>query len=924
MSEPDTPRLFLLDGMALVYRAHFAFLRRPILNSRGENVSALFGFTNTLVDILTRLQPTHIAIAMDTEEPTQRHEEFPDYKAQREEIPEDIASALPALDRLARAFRVPILRYPGYEADDIVGSLAQMAEERGWETFMVTPDKDFAQLVTQKTRLYRPGRGGGDAEIWGVDEVRQKWGIDRPQQVPDVLGLWGDSSDNIPGVPGFGEKTAKKLIGRYGSVEALLEHVDDLKGKQKERLAENKERALLSKKLSTIDRHVPIREDPDDLRFTGWDEDALSSFFTEYEFNALGQRLFGEAFKAGRGQAVQKVESTGAQEEMFLADLRTLKDVAHDYRRVTDREQCKVLIRELARQESFCFDVETDSLDPKRANIVGISFATEAHSATFVPFPNDPGAAAELLQSFRPLFEGQETGKTGHHLKYDISVLKWHGVDVRGPLFDTMLAHFLIEPDQRHSMDYLAERYLGYTPIPLTALIGEKKSAQVSLWEVAPERLTDYAAEDADVTLQLRQVLEPLLAEYGQERVFYEIECPLVRVLAAMEYEGVALDVAALEAFAAELTTSMGLLEKRIFELAGCEFNLNSPKQLGEVLFDQLKLIEKAKKTRTGQYATSEPVLMSLAPKHEIVRLILDYRALTKLKGTYVDALPGTVHEKTRRVHTTFHQTAASTGRLASSDPNLQNIPIRTEHGQQIRRAFVPRGSAYRLLSADYSQIELRLMAEMSGDHGLKEAFLAGHDIHVATAARVYGLDLGDVDGEMRRTAKMVNFGIIYGISAFGLAQRLGIPKGEAAAIIEQYFLEYPGVKAFMQRTIASCREKGYVETMTGRRRYIRDIQSANQTTRNAAERMAINAPLQGTAADMIKMAMNRIHERLREGNFETRMILQVHDELVFDMHRSEEETVKPFIEEDMKAALPLSIPVVVEMGVGDNWLEAH
>jgi DNA polymerase-1 len=945
--------LYLLDGMALIYRAHFAFIRAPIFNSKGQNTSCLFGFANTLLDIRQNRQPTHLALALDTAEPTERHRAFAEYKAHREEIPEDIAFSIPHVERLAEAFRVPVLKYPGYEADDIIGTLAGRAEAAGWTTYMVTPDKDFAQLVSDRTRIFKPGRQNDPPEIIGVAEVRARWGVERPEQVIEVLGLMGDASDNIPGIPGFGEKTAMKLIARYGSIENLIAHVDELKGKEKERVQQHQAQALLSRRLATINRNVPVKESLDALAVQPADDDKLKSLFVEFEFNSLGRRLFGETFKAGRGFTPpapapaaerdlfgEEIAPAGgaasppgpgpaagsAPTELSLPLLQTAGSTPHQYRRVDSEAGRAELIRALAAQKSFCFDTETDSLDEKRAGLVGIAFSFAPHQGYFAALPRDQGEAERILAAFRPVLTDESIEKVGHNLKFDLGVLKWHGIDVRGPLFDTMIAHFLVEPDRRHGMDALSEQYLGYTPIPITALIGEKEKGQPSrsLWEVPPEQVAEYAAEDADVTWQLRDKLKPLLERVGQERVFYDIEMPLLRVLVDMEYEGVALDALALADFSAQLAATIARLDREIQDLAGVPFNLNSPKQLGEVLFDKLRLIDNARKTKTGQYATHEQVLQELAPRHPIVRKILEYRECTKLKNTYVDALPLAVFEKTGRVHTQFSQAGAITGRLASSDPNLQNIPIRTELGQEIRKAFVPRGPGYTLLSADYSQIELRIMAELSGDAAMREAFAAGQDIHAATAARIYGMALKDVSPEMRRTAKMVNFGIIYGISAFGLSQRLGVPRHEAAAIIDQYVRQYPGVKAFMEKTIAFGRTRGYVETLTGRRRYLRDINSANGTIRAAAERTAINSPIQGTAADMIKLAMSRIHAELERGGFKTRMLLQVHDELVFDLRELEAERVKPIIERCMKTAIPLTVPIVVDMGAGRNWLEAH
>ena len=936
--------LYLLDGMALVYRAHFAFIRRPIFTSKGVNTSALFGFANTLLDIVGSHQPTHLAVAFDTDAPTQRHEEFPAYKAQREAMPEDIRFALPHVRRLLEGFRVPVLILDGYEADDLIGTLVRRAEPEGFDCCMVTPDKDFGQLVTDQVWMLKPGRQGEPSEILKRADILQRWGIERPEQVIDILGLMGDASDNIPGVPGIGEKTASKLIAQYGSVENLLDHVGELKGKQKERIETHREQALLSKRLATIQLDVPIDVALEALACRERDDDVLKAFCAEFEFNAMGRRLFGEGFKAGRGFGadVSTGGEAGTQEsgqgELGLGDVpssvpfpaatperpawKTLREVAHDYKVVQNGTEWRALVARLKEQKRFCFDVETTGLDPKTARLLGVAFCFEAGTGYYVPVPEKDGNG--FLESLRELLEDAATEKVGHNLKYDLSVLRWHGIGVEGRLFDTMLAHSLIEPDQRHGMDYLSEVYLGYAPIPITRLIGDKNTEPRSMTEIPLEQLAEYAAEDADVTWQLCMKLEPLLREREQEKVFYDIEAPLIPVLVAMEVEGVRVDAGVLAEFARLLASRMAEYKAGIHRLAGREFNLNSPKQLGEVLFDELKIGGKPKKTRTGQYATDEQTLQALSLEHDIVRLILDYRAATKLKSTYADTLPQAISPRSGRVHTTYNQLLTATGRLQSQDPNLQNIPIRTDLGQEIRKAFVPRDRDHVLLSADYSQIELRIIAALSRDPGLLEAFHQAQDIHAATAARVHGVALKEVTPEMRRIAKMVNFGIIYGISAFGLAQRLGLARQESAAIIESYFKQYPGVQHYMEATKRQARERGYVETVTGRRRYLRDISSANATVRGAAERTAINTPIQGTAADMIKVAMTRIYRDMRGRALKSRMLLQVHDELVFDLHRAEEADMRSLVEGHMKNAIPLDVPIVVEMGIGENWLEAH
>ena len=913
-------RLFLLDGMALVYRAHFALIRNPIFTSGGVNSSALFGFTNTLVDLIQKRKPTHIAVVFDTQAPTERHEIYPEYKAQREAMPEDLAAAIPHVKRMVEAFRIPVIEKDGYEADDIIGTLAKRASaDGGWEVFMVTPDKDFGQLVEENIVMYKPGRKGGDVELMGVEEICGKWEIERPEQVIDILGLMGDASDNIPGIPGVGEKTAIKLMKQFGSMEKLLENTDQLKGKQKEKVEANKEQALLSKRLATILLDVPVEIGWEELEVEEVDAAAVKAMCVEFEFNAIGKRLLGDEFKAGRGG--EAVESEGGEVEVVL---KTLADVEHDYRLVRTVAEAEELVGLLETQERWCFDTETSSLDVKEAEVVGVAFSWGAGTGWYVDTTVDG-----LMEVIRPVLETPGAEKVGHNLKFDLAVLLWNGISVEGPFFDTMLVHTLVEPDQRHGMDYLSERYLDYTPVAIETLIGSKADAdgQMSMLEVTGEKqeaVAEYAAEDADVTWQLAEVLRPLLAEGGQGRVYTEIEAPVLPVLVRMEREGVALDTAALAEIGEMLGGRITGLEAEIKKQAGTDFNVNSPKQIGQVFFDVLKLVEKPKKTKTGQYKTDEATLATLAPNHKIVRDLLDFREASKLKSTYVDALPEAVCAKTGRVHTTFQQLMTATGRLASSAPNVQNIPVRSAQGREIRKAFVAGGEGNVLLSADYSQIELRVMASISGDAAMIEAFEAGLDIHTATAAKVYEVDLEDVLGEMRRTAKMVNFGIIYGISAFGLSQRLGVPRTEAAQIIEAYFSQYPGVKAFMEAVVEKAKVDGYVETLAGRRRYLRDIASSNGNVRAVAERMAINTPIQGTAADMIKLAMVRVDAALRERGVEARMLLQVHDELLLEVPEGEVDEVRELVVEGMRGALELKVPVVVDTGVGRDWLEAH
>ncbi|TLD69785.1 DNA polymerase I [Phragmitibacter flavus] len=943
-------RLFLLDCMALLYRAHFALIKKPIFTSDGVNTSALFGFANTVLEIMQSQKPTHLGAAFDNAVPTPRHTLFPDYKAQREAMPEDLALAIPAAKRLLNAMRIPVLEVDGYEADDLIGTLARVAELRGdFETYMVTPDKDFGQLVDARTFIYKPGRQGSDTEILGVKEVCERWGVSSPLQVIDLLGLMGDASDNIPGVKGVGEKTAAKLIAEFGSVEGLLANVDKVQGKLKDKIAEGAEMAKLSKVLATIMEDAPLPVGLDELELKGFDDETLKAMLVEFEFNALGRRLFGEDFKAGRGrQSVAAAVGVGGDVDLFgVADkvsaagvtkvekvavevfkdpaLKTMAEVEHRYELVVTAEDRKRWVDKLSAVDEFCFDTETDGLDALTARMLGVAFSVGAHEGCYWHIPAEPAEHLAVLKELKPVLELSKAVKIGHNLKFDLRVLKAHHIEVSGPFFDTMLVHALVEPDQRHGMDYLSERYLSYSPVSITTLIGDKKGIQTSMADVPLDKLAEYAAEDADVTWQLAQRLKPELEKLNQAKVYEEIEGPLLPVLAAMEQAGVKVDVPTLEEFGLELEKQAGEFKSKINELAGVPFNLNSPKQLGEVLFEHLKLAEKPKKTATGQYQTNEQTLQSLNGKHPIIEYILSYREMTKLKNTYVDALPQAVSEASGRVHTTFHQLMAATGRMASSDPNLQNIPIRTGLGREIRKAFVPEKNGWVLLSADYSQIELRIMASLSGDVAMMEAFKEGLDIHLATAARVFGVELEGVLPEMRRTAKMVNFGIIYGISAFGLAQRLGnVSRTEAGVIIESYFKQYPGVKFYMEKVVEDARRDGYVETLSGRRRYLRDINTSNAATRSGVERMAMNAPIQGTAADMIKLAMVRVDEALRVNRMRSRMLLQVHDELLFEVPLEEVERVKPLIKDAMEGALKLEVPVVVETGTGGTWLEAH
>ena len=934
-------KLFLLDGMALIYRAHFALSKTPRFTSGGLNTSAMLGFTNTLLDVLKKEKPTHMAVVFDTEAPTERHTDFEAYKAHREAMPEDLAKAIPYIFRIVLGFNIPLITSDGFEADDIIGTLAKKAEKVGYEVFCMTPDKDFAQLVSENIKLYKPGRQGNEVEIMGVNEVLEKWEISDPLQVIDILGLWGDAVDNIPGIPGVGEKTAKLLIKQYGSMENIIAHSHELKGKLKENVENFAEQGLLSKKLATINLQAPVELDEAGLEVTAPSRELLEPLFAELEFRTLGRRVFGEDF------SVTESRSVGVQTDLFgqpVADTRpafnlevkditepenevaakNISNVPHHYYLADTKEKRAELISLLLQQESICFDTETTGIDANNCELVGLSFAVKEHEGWYVPVPANQNEARAIVDEFKPVLENPAIGKTGQNIKYDILVFKWYGVQVAGVLFDTMLAHYVLDPDTRHNMDILSENYLGYKPVSITELIGAKGKGQGNMRDVEIEKVKDYAAEDADITLQLRGVFEPKLAQAEAEKLVNGIENPLVYVLADIEFEGVKIDTDTLKEFSKDLEVDIAKLERTVYDKAGVRFNIASPKQLGEVLFEKLMLDPKAKKTKTGQYQTGEDVLLSLAAKSDIVRDILDYRQLQKLKSTYVDALPLMVNPKTGRVHTSYNQAIAATGRLSSTNPNLQNIPIRTERGREVRKAFIPRDANHSIVSADYSQIELRIIAEISKDVNMLDAFRQNLDIHTATAARVYGKQLSEVTNDERRNAKAVNFGIIYGQSAFGLSQNLGIPRKEAAEIIENYFATYPGIKQYMNDTMNFARENGYVCTLMGRRRYLRDINSANATVRGFAERNAINAPIQGSAADMIKIAMINIHREFKALKLDSRMTMQVHDELVFDVPNYEIEKVKPIITELMKHAIKTEVPILAEVGVGQNWLEAH
>jgi DNA polymerase-1 len=935
-------KLFLLDAFALIYRAHFALSKNPRFTSGGLNTSAIMGFTNTLLEVLKKETPSHMAVVFDTSAPTERHTDFAAYKAHREAMPEDLSAAIPYIVRLIEGFNIPVIFSDGYEADDLIGTLAKKAEKEGFTVYCMTPDKDFGQLVSENIFIYKPARMGNGMEILGVKEILEKWEIDHIEQVIDILGLWGDAVDNIPGIPGIGEKTAKLLIKQYGSIENIIKNSHELKGKLRENVENFAEQGLISKKLATILLNAPVDLDVDALHVDQPNREVLEALFAELEFRTLGRRVFGEDFNvaevktgSANGQMdlfgsnnLQNSSSENSRTDSNYTDapviFKNIQTTAHHYNLADTFEKRASLITLLASQKSFCFDTETTGLDANNCELVGMSFSIKPGEGWYIPFSADQTDCLNTLNEFRSVLENAQISKIGQNLKYDILVLNWYGIHVQGELFDTMLAHYLIDPDSRHNMDLLAENYLQYSPVSITSLIGQKGKNQGSMRDIDVELVKEYAAEDADITLQLKNAFEPILKSVNAWKLAVEIENPLIYVLADIEREGVKIDQNALIEFSKTLETDLKLLEKTIYEKAGVKFNIASPKQLGEVLFDKLMLDPQAKKTKTGQYQTGEDVLTRLANKSDIVADILDFRQLQKLKSTYVDALPQMINKKTGRIHTSYNQAVAATGRLSSNNPNLQNIPVRTERGKEVRKAFIPRDKDHVLLSADYSQIELRIIAEISKDENMMEAFVQGHDIHTATAAKVYGISLEEVSSTQRRNAKAVNFGIIYGQSAFGLSQNLGIPRKEAGEIIDNYFNTYPGIKKYMNDTMNFARENGYVETIMGRRRYLRDINSANQTVRGFAERNAINAPIQGSAADMIKIAMIRIHQDIIDQKLNSKMTMQVHDELVFDVPKSETEIMKKIIEDRMKNAIDMKVPILVEVGEGSNWLEAH
>ena len=943
-------KLFLLDAMALIYRAYFALQRNPRITSKGRNTNAQFGFTNTLVELINKEKPSHLAVVFEggkSDTDVHRTNVFADYKANRQEQPEDIRSSIPDIQRIIKGFSLPCMEYPGYEADDVIGTLALEAAELGYTVYMVTPDKDFGQLVRENVFIYKPSYMGNPSEILGEAEVCAKWNIKRVDQVIDILGLMGDAVDNIPGIPGVGEKTASKLLAEYDTVEGVLANADHIKGAMGEKIRAGRESAIMSKKLATIITDVPVAFHAEDFRVKEWNREALEEVFTELEFKAMGRRILGEDFSGG-APAVPKPVSMdlfgnplpqkpsaepvfGAGEledilEELPAALATIDNTPHSYHLHTDVESIEELVQQLMQQKEISFDTETTGIDANEAELVGLSFCWVKGEGHYVPVPAEREKVLEILAYFKPLFDREDVVLIGQNIKYDLLILKWYGIEPKGLLWDTMLAHYLTEPDGKRNMDALSARYLQYQPVSIETLIGKKGKGQLTMREVPVEQVKEYAAEDADITWQLKEVFGPMLDEEQMRSLFHDVENKLVPVLVDMEYEGVGIDVPFLQAYSSDLDRDIKAAEEAVFNHAGVRFNLGSPKQLGEVLFDLLKIDGGGKKTKTGQYATGEDVLAKMRNKHIIVEDILTYRQLTKLKGTYVDALPLLINSKTGRVHTSFNQTVAVTGRLSSNNPNLQNIPIRTEKGREIRKAFIPRGEGWQFVSADYSQIELRIIAALSGDEGMISAFKEGKDIHTATAAKVFGVAESEVNGDMRRKAKAVNFGIIYGQSAFGLAETLGIPRAEAKTTIDNYFIQYPGIKEYMDSNIQRAREVQYAETLLGRKRWLRDILSANATVRGFAERNAINMPIQGTAADMIKMAMITVYDALKRRGLQSKMVLQVHDELIFDVPDHELEEVKVLIKKCMEGAmeLPHGVPVIAEAGSGANWLEAH
>ena len=942
----DQKRLFLLDAYALIFRGYYALIKNPRINSKGMDTSAIMGFVNSLFDVIKREKPDHLAVAFDKGGSVERTELFEDYKANRDETPDAIRIAVPYIQDILKAMKIPVVELAGYEADDLIGTLAKQAEKEDYKVFMVTPDKDFGQLVSENIFMYRPARMGNGIEIWGIPEVQKRFGVERPEQVIDYLGMMGDTSDNIPGLPGVGDKTAKKFLEEFGSLEGLLGNTDKLKGKMKEKVEQNAALGRLSRKLAEIKIDCDVTFQAEDYEMCPPDAEKVQQIFDELEFRRLKEqfvKIFSEEpqtettfAKAETPKQEPKVAGSG-QFTLFGGDpteapatikethgRKTVKDVPHFYQMVQDGLAMELFLEKLMAQTSVCFDTETTSINPLEAELVGIAFSWDAGKGFYVPFPEGKDEAMPLIEKLRPFFESEAIEKVGQNLKYDIKVMQNYGVEVKGQLFDTMLAHYLINPDMRHNMDVLSETYLNYTPVSITELIGKKGKNQLSMRQVPLEKQTEYAVEDSDVTFQLAQHFRPELKEAQTDKLFEEIEVPLLRVLADMESEGINLDEDFLNALSTELDEDIKNLETQIYEQAGEHFNIASPKQLGEILFGKLKLVDKPKKTKTGQYSTSEDVLSYLAKDHEIIQNVLDYRGLAKLKSTYVDALPNEVQQHSGRVHTDYMQTVAATGRLSSNNPNLQNIPIRTERGRQVRKAFIPRDKDHVLLAADYSQIELRIIAALSEEDTMITAFKNGEDIHASTASKVFNVPIEEVTREQRGNAKTVNFGIIYGVSAFGLSNQTDLSRTEAKELIETYYKTYPKLRNYISEQIDFARDNGYVQTVLGRRRYLKDINAGNQVVRGAAERNAVNAPIQGSAADIIKIAMINIHKKLSEGNYKTKMLLQVHDELVFDCYKPELDTMKELIKTEMENAYKLAVPLDVEVGIGENWLEAH
>ena len=951
----EQKRLFLVDAYALIFRGYYAFIKNPRINSKGEDTSAIMGFMNSLLDVIKRERPDHLAVCFDKGGSVDRVEMYEAYKANRDETPEGIRTAIPHICNILEAMHIPIMVKEGFEADDVIGTLSRQAEKEGYKTYMVTPDKDFAQLVTENIFMYRPKSFGGGYETWGIPEVQKKFEVERPEQVIDFLGMMGDASDNIPGLPGVGEKTAKKFIKEFGSMEGLLANTDQLKGKMKEKVEANAELGRLSKELARIMLDVPVEFNAKDFELDHPDIEKVKEIFQELEFRRLTDNFI-KTFTSESdnsttttnqnvtSSAVEKSQTTkekasagagqfslfGGGDDDSQTDTNTsftrntAESTSHFYQSVASGMATKLFVKNLLNQKSVCFDTETTGLNPLTAELVGIAFSWETGKGFYLPFPENKDEAQDLIEELRPFFEAENIQKIGQNLKYDIKVLAKYNIEVKGPLFDTMLAHYLINPDMRHNMDVLSETYLNYSPISIETLIGKKGKNQLSMRDVPIDKQTEYAVEDADITLQLKEHFEKELGEANTQKLFDEIEIPLLRVLAAMELEGINLDKDFLNSLSEQLNSDIANLEKSIYEAAGEEFNIASPKQLGIILFEKMKLVDKPKKTKTGQYSTAEDVLSYLAKDHEIIQNILDFRGLSKLKSTYVDALPLQVEEATGRVHTDYMQTVAATGRLSSNNPNLQNIPIRTERGRQVRKAFVPRNEDYTLLAADYSQIELRIIAALSEEETMIEAFKHGEDIHASTASKVFNVAIEDVTREQRSNAKTVNFGIIYGVSAFGLSNQTDLSRSEAKELIDTYYETYPKLKNYISKQVDFARDHGYVQTVLGRRRYLKDINSRNAVVRGAAERNAVNAPIQGSAADIIKLAMINIFEKLEAGDYKTKMLLQVHDELVFDVYKPELDEISKLIKTEMENAFTLSVPLDVEIGLGDNWLEAH